>query len=166
MCAGLSAGQMSAETELCFPSTETNFPSTMLADQASSPSPSPPSSPPLSHYTEPDGAIVCTEGRCEQNPKRCPRPGDYRMHTKRHTLPYKCTTPGCLWGQPNKGFSQRRELERHEKAHLAGSSLCCPVEGCNSGANRDDNMVRHLRKAHGMKVKKRDIPALCRRQRP
>ncbi|KAH6838580.1 hypothetical protein B0I37DRAFT_241002 [Chaetomium sp. MPI-CAGE-AT-0009] len=134
-----------------------------VAHQSSSPSPSPPSSP-LSCHTEPGGVIVCTEGICEQKPKRFSRPGNYRMHTKKHTLPYKCATDGCPWGRPDKGFSQRRDLRKHEEIHGPARLFRCPIEGCDSGATRDDNMVRHLKKQHCMKVKKIDIPRLCKRQ--
>lgn len=85
------------------------------------------------------------------------------MHTKKHRLPYKCTFAGCRWGQRGKGFYQRRELEKHEKTHLAGLSFSCPVKSCSSSATREDNLVRHLKKTHGIKAKKADIASLCRR---
>ncbi|EAQ91668.1 predicted protein [Chaetomium globosum CBS 148.51] len=154
--------QSSIEIPISYPSAENDFLSTIVTDQSSSSSPSPPSSP-LSSHIEPGGDIVCTEGKCAQNPQRFRRPGDYNMHTKRHRLPYKCTFAGCRWGQRGKGFSQRRELEKHEKTHLAGLSFSCPVKSCSSSATREDNLVRHLKKTHGIKAKKADIASLYRR---
>ena len=85
------------------------------------------------------------------------------MHTKKHTLPYKCTSAGCRWGRPGKGFYQLRDLRKHEKTHLGCPSFRCPVENCPSSATREDNMVRHLKDMHRIEVRQADIPSLCGR---
>lgn len=85
------------------------------------------------------------------------------MHMKKHELPYKCSSPGCRFGGNTGGFYQLRDLRKHQETHLARPSFRCYFEGCPRSATRHYNMVRHLRKQHGIMVKQGEIAALCRR---
>ncbi|KAK0651093.1 hypothetical protein B0T16DRAFT_489175 [Cercophora newfieldiana] len=90
-----------------------------------------------------------------------------RKHEKQHIRPHKCRFEGCRYaegGDPG-GFGQPRELENHEKTHLPGSepSFRCYVVGCNRGATRIDNMVRHLRSQHGIQnLSQPEVERMCR----
>ena len=91
-----------------------------------------------------DETIFCPYDNC---PELFKRPCDFRKHMKRHTRPYKCT---CC----PKAFYQDRDLQKHSRTHLGGPSWRCPWEGCSSKYTVDDNLVRHIRKKHGVVVPK------------
>jgi hypothetical protein len=86
-----------------------------------------------------------------------------RQHRKKHTKPYNCTVPGCRFEYPNLGFAQKRELDKHMKTHYPERSFRCYVEGCPSSGTLAYNMVRHLKKQHGIHVKQGEIERLCPR---
>ncbi|KAK0717438.1 hypothetical protein B0T26DRAFT_647750 [Lasiosphaeria miniovina] len=116
-----------------------------------------PQSPPLRHRTGPGNTIVCIEGSCARNPKTFTKAGE--KHTKKHTLPYLCPVDGCPRGVLGAGFYQRRDRNKHRDSHSAAASFRCPVEGCDSTATRDYNMVRHMKDQHKIKIKKADLHA-------
>jgi len=84
---------------------------------------------------------------------------------KRHTLPYKCVDERCIYseGRDPGGFSQLRDLQRHETTHQPKPSYHCYWPGCQSSATRDYNMVRHLKEKHGIEIKQGDVASLCGR---
>ena len=89
----------------------------------------------------------------------------HSKHRKKHTLPYKCVVEGCIYseGHDPGGFSQLRDLRRHETTHQPERSYHCYVPGCPSSATRAYNMVRHLRLQHGIESNEGEVVSLCGR---
>ncbi|KAM7211200.1 hypothetical protein V8F06_013410 [Rhypophila decipiens] len=108
--------------------------------------------------------LTCREESCAENPQTFEHTWQLNKHKKRHTLPHKCPVEGCVFSEDGAcgGFSQRRDLERHMTTHQPARSFRCYFPGCESRSTRDYNMVRHLRNQHGIKIKQRDVPSLCR----
>lgn len=90
---------------------------------------------------------VCPYDSCDETFRR---PGDLRKHEKRHTRPYRCQV--CP-----TGFYQARDLKKHLRTHYGGPSWLCRYDGCHKKFTVDDNLVRHIRDAHGVKVKKSSL---------
>jgi len=78
------------------------------------------------------------------------RPCDLKKHRKKHTRPYKCKL--CP-----QDFYQRRDLEKHTRVHVGGPSWPCPYENCGKKYTVDDNLVRHIKKEHGVVVQKSSL---------
>lgn len=69
---------------------------------------------------------------------------DFSKHSRYHVKPYAC--PVCPMG-----FSQRRDLLRHQRARGHGQDrelLTCPIDTCRFSACRKDNLSRHYRSVH------------------
>lgn len=64
-----------------------------------------------------------------------------RMHEKAHTKPYICS-------ECRKGFSNKRDKERHEQIHDSQRSFRCLASGCDTSFTRRDALVRHLTSKH------------------
>jgi hypothetical protein len=121
-----------------------------------------PSAPPA---TQPPRSLTCREDFCAQDPQTFAYTWELNKHKKIHTLPYKCAVEGCAFSENGDrgGFSQQRDLERHAATHQPLRSFRCYFPGCKSSATRDYNVVRHLRKQHGIEIQQRDVWVLCAR---
>jgi hypothetical protein len=93
--------------------------------------------------------------RCDECHETFQKPYQLKRHSKKHTRPFKCTTPSC-----SQSFQYKKDLSRHKKARHSEeipdySPLYCPINGCKfaEGAgqsfSRRDNLERHIRSKHG-----------------
>lgn len=85
---------------------------------------------------------------------------------KQHQRPHHCPLEGCRFaeeGDPG-GFGQPRDLETHMATHNPRPSFRCFVAGCTSSATRKDNIVRHLKDQHGVKIRQSEVEGLCPRR--
>lgn len=77
-----------------------------------------------------------------------------KVHTNKHTKPFRCTAPGCDYATAEKKSLQRHLLARSkwdEDHRLAAQNQgvknirhCCPREGCTYSTIREDNLKRHI----------------------
>lgn len=114
-----------------------------------------------------DGEIICDHIDCSNKNLTFTNIRDWSKHKNKHERPYKCTVNGCTRTQ---GFASKGDQIRHERTvHKAlysrfstkGSTSnetlhFCDEPNCargprneNSGFNRRDNLMDHMRRRHG-----------------
>lgn len=83
-----------------------------------------------------------------------------KTHTNKHTLPFRCTAPGCAYATAEKKSLERHVLakakwdEGHrvvaERLGLKGVKYRCTGVGCEYVTIRGDNLRRHVAKCPAM----------------
>ncbi|KAE8383842.1 hypothetical protein BDV26DRAFT_2190 [Aspergillus bertholletiae] len=80
---------------------------------------------------------------------QAPKPQSHQKPLQKlPTTRFRCGWKGCKY---NGTFGRKAELMRHIDAlHVSPHSYDCPVQKCPKVFNRRDNLLEHIRRAHGI----------------
>lgn len=131
-----------------YTTTQSPQPATAQPTQTTQTAPSP-SSPPQKQTTTTTTGLTCPH--CNTT---LPDKTKLKVHTNKHTKPFRCSAEGCGYATAEKKSLQRHLLARSrwDAAHaeaargqgVTRTRHACPREGCTYATVREDNLKRHM----------------------
>lgn len=117
-------------------------------------SPTTTTSPPAPSSSPPSQKTPTTDLTCSHCGATFTDKTKLKVHTNKHTKPFRCAAAGCDYATAEKKSLQRHLLAKSkwDEEHRAAAQTegvrqvkhRCPREGCTYATVRDDNLKRHM----------------------